>query len=184
MEVSTIRSMRMKLDEKITAFVILQKYHFTKEGHGRSATQALMLARMWMGKLLGVLGEPNPYPNSMEPNDIVEPPADVAPGQRGVLPTAADEVLAKVNAKGPLAIIEYLKMQRADVDEMIFQWQKPFTAAAEGSFDTPPETAPLEFLCIERIYGYLTEGKMWLGMEMEAYDRYQKEIERELAVER
>lgn len=43
------------------------------------AIKSLSLAKMWLGKALGELGESNPYPESSNPqSDKIEPSADVA----------------------------------------------------------------------------------------------------------
>jgi hypothetical protein len=179
MNIQQIKTMRVGLDEKVKLFEALKTYNFAPgKAFGKNAQEALLLARMWMGKLLGVIGEPSPHPNSMKPdNNIVDPPADAVPhagyiaNESGNTAKAIDKEGSAVSMQDTADMVVWVKMQRLDVDETINEWLKIFARLNER--DNAGDE--LRFMCVERIVGYLIEAKLWLGMELEAQDVWKKE---------
>ena len=168
MPVSRIREHRVALDEKVKLFGQMRLYYrFTGDGYGRAAQTSLMLARMWMGKLLGAMGEAHPYPESYVPGSkVVERAVDQA------------ESVPPLNIPAG-GMIEMVKMQRLDLRELIEYWGIPLKAY--GS--TESDVTALEFFCIETVYRHLCEANMWLGMELSAQDALRVEREHQAVID-
>lgn len=168
MPVSRIREHRVALDEKVKLFGQMCDYHFAAgHGYGRAAQVSLMLARMWMGKLLGATGEGHPYPESYVPGSAV---VEKAVDQSEALPPL------NIPAGG---MIEMVKMQRLDLRELIEYWGIPLKAYGSNESDV----TALEFFCIETVYRHLCEANMWLGMELSAQDALRVDREHQAIID-
>jgi|SRR6476620_2419560 len=108
---------------------------------------AMELGFMWLGKLLGELGQQNPYPNSTDSsNTTVEPSADTVDDRFNL----------------PEGDIERVKELRHLIQErMIDQLNQINVAMRGGKTDWAYRQA----------YIYLTEAKMWLGMELQSVSK-------------
>jgi hypothetical protein len=156
MSIDTIRSMRRRLNENLTAVKalvvigcggILELYKVYNE---------LRLARMWMGKVLGELGTEYPYPNSTKPeNDVIDRAADT--GRTGV------EVV-------PVLSIAWVKQERLEVQEYVNAWSR-FMEELYVDIDTKP----MMFMCVEQTLVHLMTAKMWLGVVLEELGKMREE---------
>lgn len=122
------------------------------------AKLSLQQSRHWLGKLLGQLGEENPYPNSMELNQTIEPPADVAKPEPWPVSDPIEQIKwLRSEIEGELLILKGLR------DEVV--------QSLVGNMTTlkgvvPTVAVDLRMLTINMAYIHLTEAKMWLGEEL------------------
>lgn len=112
------------------------------------AKRALQNSKMFLGKALQMLGEPNPYPNSRNPDSpVIEKTAD----------TAIAPLQKTWEAKGydRIACIKHLRRQLEPLVERL--WSK--------AADFPEQNLRTYVYATEAAI-YADKGMMWLGMEL------------------
>jgi hypothetical protein len=124
------------------------------------AKLSLTSARHWMGKLLGQLGEENPYPNSTQMNGIIEPPADTS----GREPWPVSDPIEQIKWLRGKIETELAKVKGIR-DELIVQLVGN-TITLRGP--VPATAIDLRMVSINQVLIHLTEAKMWLGEELGA----------------
>lgn len=78
-----VKAMRSRLDREMgilgNMIELRSKYGVSAESLD-TASMFLETARMWLGKYLGVVGAPYPYPNGNNPaSTVIDPPSDISP---------------------------------------------------------------------------------------------------------
>ena len=112
------------------------------------AHTSLLLAKAWMGKLLGVLGEATPYANDGKRSDVkdIEPAADVS------------EIASHIDGWPEKNHIEKIDWLREEINRFIpifINWpQTPAKGAEQGT-------------CKGEIYKHLCEARFHLGFELQ-----------------
>ncbi len=114
------------------------------------AHNSAMLGRAWLGKMLGAMGTPSPYPNDGTRKTVkdIEPAADKA---------AAVEI--KLN--GQDSVIEHVDKLRQAIGETIKQVEG-FSSQSGRKADVMKEN----------VYTHLCEARFWLGFELERIKNY------------
>lgn len=123
---------------------------------------SLQRGKMWLGKALGALGTPTPYPVSSDPfNPTIEPQAD------------HDNVsFAEAFANVPSNQTARVKCMRSIIQDYLKFWHKEkIDKFPDGGVN--PEMYDL-YIFMEQSYLAMHEANMWLGWEL---DRIRKEIE-------
>jgi len=119
----------------------------------------LQEGKMWLGKLLQSIGAINPYPESMNSdNEIIEPTADV------LRPPAVACFDAKKGEK--LTHIKRVKQLKQMIEDIVSSQLFSVKTLNKWQIISKEENRALFTLSLINSYTYLTEAKMWIGMEL------------------
>lgn len=113
---------------------------------------SLLLAKAWLGKIIGVLGEDTPYKNDGNRKTVedIEPTADKVEAEQ-FMKLFTDSMLSYYNRKSHIEKIDFI---REGIKKII---------------DTAPDFSELEeTIELEQgfVYKYLSEARFWLGFEL------------------
>lgn len=132
---------------------------------------SLLLAKAWLGKLLGELGAENPYKSGYKTKEDIEPTADVAEAKAGMTePFNKVKPSSKIDTweLNGISMFNYDSMNHIEkVDWLRTEIQKIIDTSPDFSNDFSEFT--LENIVAEQtlVYKYLTEAKFWLGFELQ-----------------
>ena len=120
------------------------------------ATDSLYLAKAWLGKVLGELGEDSPYPKDGTRKTVedIEETADKATESN---PTKDGRVYEQRNH---IEKVDWLRQEIKNVIDVIVNFGKP---AHSEIFTASREMA----IARTNAYTYLCEARFWLGFELE-----------------
>lgn len=127
----------------------------------KKATDSLSLAKMWLGKALGSMGDSNPYPEGNNPaNDAVEPLAD----------TATEAVVFEgIDMNNQIAVAKKIRLEISVL-----------LADLGGSFSFNNTSTDLgTFVNCSRLA--MVEAGMWLGMYLRKVNDIQERQEKQAA---
>lgn len=118
------------------------------------AADSLYLAKAWLGKILGELGEDTPYKNDGNRKTVedIEPTADEDKGNNTLVGYNHLMFLADWKEKSHIEKVDHL---REEIQKLI-----------DGTYDFCDSYPEIE-LEQSFVYKYLTEAKMWLGFELQ-----------------
>jgi len=153
LQVRFLKMQRVRLDKIL---IVLDQADVPKNRETASAKTAVQLAFMWMGKLLGDMGESNPYPESFNSaNNQIEKRTD----------TAADNPqIELLEPMGGLGKVELIKALRAEVSHSI----NLFASLRKNSlfhFKNELMLYPSDMAAIKS----LQESNFWLGQQLNNY---------------
>lgn len=121
--------------------------------------KALNLSKMWLGKFLGAIGIQTPYPDSKNSsNEKIEPTADTWEGASvsGLLNERYSEFSHVQKVKELRFAIDILARELDFIEQ---KYLVDFCGNAKA------------FCALSNAYTYLTEGNLWLGMELGRINR-------------
>ncbi len=163
-QTETIKSFRLRIDQFInsTSFLITSR-------EVSLAHTNLQRSKMWLGKALGELKQPTPYPNSENPkNAVIEPQAehtdsDLSEHWKTMVETSfeSDKDLKKAYINGNFNPVHIARVKdfRGEI-ETTAKGIKDFTR------ETNYVTSDYNGYLYQSRYA-LEEAKMWLGMELD-----------------
>lgn len=136
-----LKEMRVHCD----SLVYLLENEIVKSAETTKATNSLKMARAWMGKLLGLLGEESPYKNDGKRHTVsdIEPTADVS---------VTSNSLTHLNQ---VERVDWLRQELAGL-----QHDYDVMCTAADTHDVKAST------CLVSIYQHLSECRFWLGFEL------------------
>lgn len=125
------------------------------------AVDALYLAKAWLGKVLGKLGEATPYANdgSRKTVDDIEPTADKYQVEFKTL--KIEEIKVNIPKYSEFLMMNYIEKVdwlRQEI-QMISNQYKDFVIPENNKYFVN--------LFIDKSYCYLAEARFWLGFELE-----------------
>jgi hypothetical protein len=121
------------------------------------AITSFELSKMWLGKVLKQAGNPNPYPESRNPeNEKIEKTADTSGPER---PPEFYEFNQIQRVKWLRAQIEKVEEKIDNLSDFCFS----LTPNVVNHFDKPVKTMRRSFFAS---YDKCVEAGMWLGMEL------------------
>lgn len=109
------------------------------------AEDALSMAKAWLGKLLGEIGEQSPYGNDYKTKEDIQPTADVA--------VTVDSPY--YDQMGYIEKVLHLRELIQDLAEEVKELSPAITDSREKS------------ICRTNAWNYLSEAKMHLGFELQ-----------------
>jgi len=120
------------------------------------AVDSLYLAKAWLGKVLGELGEENPYKSGYKTKEDIEPTADVAeyiPGNKAI----ADRNKKDYSEFNHIEKVDWLRQEIEVIVNLVKQ-----IARTDAQFFTK------EFnIARTNSYNHLCEARFWLGFELQ-----------------
>lgn len=142
--ISKIKSWRVELDKH--TFYLQQMKGSRQISIAITATQN---ARMWLGQVLNVLDEPNPYPDSKDAtNNKIAPTTDVF--------TTKDDT--------PFVNMDGIKQAKVMRQRLTSLYEEMEHLEAKGILSRQLNDKGM--LCISKSWAYIVEANMWLGMEL------------------
>ena len=120
---------------------------------------SLILAKAWLGKVLGELGEPTPYTNDGDRKTVedIEPAADSLK-----LPPHEDFLYGKWGTMNHIEKVDWLRQEIKililDVNDKLDLINLPNNSYIKSGRYT-------QF--VDKVYEYLCEARFWLGFELE-----------------
>lgn len=164
----------MSVEEVLTSYMETGVYIYESERKGKAdpklalpveelptiykeiekAADSLYLAKAWLGKILGELGEDTPYKNDGNRKTVedIEPTADEDKGNNTLVGYNHLMFLADWKEKSHIEKVDHL---REEIQKLI-----------DGTYDFCDSYPEIE-LEQSFVYKYLTEAKMWLGFELQ-----------------
>lgn len=133
---------------------IIEGYKDSKEID--KSVDSLILAKAWLGKLLGELGVESPYPKDGTRKDIndIEPTAD----KQSFLRYKGDDfktTIEEFESKNHIEKVDWLRQEIKKIIEEVSKWY---------THTKPPSR---EFsIARTNAYNYLCEARFWLGFEL------------------
>ncbi len=118
------------------------------------AYDSLILAKAWLGKILGELGEESPYANDGKRKDVgdIEPTADT-----NWLKDNIDELGTDWHQRNHIEKVDWLRKEIKDCGKDTNDIIREIDKLQEGGYE----------LIYHNIHTHLTEAKMWLEFELE-----------------
>ena len=151
--IDNIKDLRIKIDALI---VKTQKNYFPETSREISlAYTNLQRGKMWLGKVLGELNTPSPYPQSDNPSDkTIEPQAEHNIEADGDESVEFDQIVRVKDVRRRIQVV---------VDKM-----KEFTLSPQPAiiFDKPDKGAFYSNYIMTAILA-MEEAKMWYGWELD-----------------
>ena len=128
------------------------------------AADSLILAKAWLGKLLGELGSENPYSSGKREVKDIEPTADTAHAKFRFFRSMDGSIKLKRedgeyrDIDDKIAHIEKVDWLRSEIEKIISKERNIKTTLQMYT----PEIS----LITKNVYTHLCEAKMWLGFEL------------------
>lgn len=120
------------------------------------AYDSLILAKAWLGKMLGELGVDNPYKSGYKTKEDIEPTQDVSE----VLCTTGLEGIATNKTWKELNHIEKVDCLRTEIEKIVNE--------IKSIARTDAQNFTKEFnISRTNCYNHLCEARFWLGFELE-----------------
>jgi len=116
----------------------------------KDAVKSLFLAKAWLGKVLGSLGEESPYPKDGSRKTIadIEPTADQ---NKGFLHEPNEDEIPWLS-KNHIEKVDWL---RQEIQKIVKEWERePISPMWADTYKN-------------RSMGHLSEARFWLGFELE-----------------
>ena len=138
---NALKELRVHCD----SLVYLLEHDIPRSPEVTKSTNSLKMARAWMGKLLGLMGEESPYKNDGKRHSVqdIEPVSDVAVTSRS---------LDHMNG------IERVDWLRQELSSL----QRDYDVMCESSDSHDVKVST----CLISVYQHLAESRFWLGFEL------------------
>ena len=123
------------------------------------AAKSLLLAKAWLGKLLGELGSENPYSSGKKTVEDIEPTADTGRDYIGDVPNMGTAISRKYT------LSTVAELQRMNHIEKV-DWLRSEIQSVIDEINSPEILHNIDNgLTWNNTYTHLCEAKMWLGQE-------------------
>lgn len=160
--IQQIKNLRVELD----GYKELMKIEMVPEHCTRNAYDSILLAKAWLGKILGLLGENTPYANDGKRHtvDDIEETADTSElSGEGKIMYASNNTVLK---DAIMTETDWLSLNQIEKIDFIRQHLQIKSAEILG-FVGFTSTGPLTKNYLKLAHQKIMEARFWLGFELE-----------------